>query len=287
MVSNNLSKHRLGRSKSLAVNRVERCGDQKMTSLKNKVALVTGSARGIGKAIAVRYGSLGGSVVVNYSTDQKGAQETVEEIERGGSIAIAVQADISKVADIDRLFAAALDKFGRLDIVVANAGVELVGQAALDFTEADFDRLFGINTKGAFFTLQRAAKHVADDGRIIYIGSSITAFPLPGRSLYGGSKVAPQFLIEVLAKEIGHKGVTVNSILPTAIEGAGVHTDGGSTDFRNFIKSFRPMQRMGTPNDVANVAEYLAGDLAAFVSGQHLLVTWVHRPKVAQLMVEG
>jgi len=130
-----------------------------MTSLKNKVALVTGSARGIGRAIAVRYGSLGASVVVNYSTDVKRARETIEEIERSGSIAIAVQADVSKVADIDRLFAAALDKFGRLDIVVANAGVELVGQSALDFTEADFDRLFGINTKGAFFTIQKAAKH--------------------------------------------------------------------------------------------------------------------------------
>lgn len=96
---------------------------------------------------------------------------------------------------------------------------------------------------------------------------------MPGRALYGGSKAAPQFLIEVLAKEIGHRGVTVNSILPTAIEGAGVHTDGVSADLRNFIKSFSPMQRVGKPNDVANVAEYLAGDLAAFVSGQHLLVT--------------
>jgi NAD(P)-dependent dehydrogenase (short-subunit alcohol dehydrogenase family) len=102
--------------------------EEEMTSLKNRVALVTGSARGIGKAIAVRYGSLGASVVVNYSTDEKRAQETVGKIERTGSVAIAVQADISKVADIDRLFAAALEKFGRLDIVVANAGVELVGQ---------------------------------------------------------------------------------------------------------------------------------------------------------------
>jgi 3-oxoacyl-[acyl-carrier protein] reductase len=244
-----------------------------MTSLKNKVALVTGSARGIGKAIAIRYGSLGASVVVNYSTDGKRAQETVEEIKRADTISIAVQADILKVADIDRLFAAALDKFGPLDIVVANAGVELVGQSVPVFTEVDFDRLFGINNKGAFFTLQKAAKHVADNGRIIYIGSSSTAFPLLGLALYGGSKLAPQFLVEVLAKEIGHRGVTVNSILPTATESAGVYGDGVSTDFRNFIKSFRPMQRMGTPSDVANAAEYLAGDMAAFMSGQHLLVT--------------
>lgn len=124
----------------------------KMMSLKNKVALVTGSARGIGKAIGVRYGSLGASIVVNYSSDERHAQETVDEIRRAGSVAIAVQADISRVADIDRLFAAALDKFGRLDIVFANAGVELVDRAVLDFTEVDFDRLFGINTKSTFFT---------------------------------------------------------------------------------------------------------------------------------------
>jgi 3-oxoacyl-[acyl-carrier protein] reductase len=192
------------------------------------VALVTGSARGIGKAIAMRYGSLGASVVVNYSTDGKRAQEAVEEIERAGSISISVQADISNVADIDCLF-------GRLDIVVANAGVELVGQSVLDFTEADFDRLFGINTKGAFFTLQKAAKHVADNGRIIYIGSSSTVFLLPGHALYGGSKVSPQFLVEVLAKEIGDRGVTVNSILPTATERAGVYGNGASADVRNSL----------------------------------------------------
>jgi 3-oxoacyl-[acyl-carrier protein] reductase len=118
----------------------------------------------------------------------------------------------------------------------------------------------------------RSAKHVGDNGRIIYIGSSTTAFPLLGHAL-GGSKIAPQFLVEILPTEIGHRGVAVNSILPTAIGGAGVYGDGVKAEFREFITSFRPMQHMGTPDDVANVAEYLAGDLVAFVSGQHLLVT--------------
>src|SRR5439155_5208884 len=116
------------------------------------------------------------------------------------------------------------------------------------------------NTKGRFFSLQSAANHVADNARIISIGSSTTAFPLPGHTLYGGSKIAPQFLVEVLAKEIGHRGVAVDSILPIAIEGAGVYGDAVKPEFREFIKSFRPMQRMGTPDDVANIAEYLAGD---------------------------
>ena len=244
-----------------------------MTNLKDKVALITGSARGIGKAIAERYGALGANVVVNYAADETRAKETVAAIQRLGSAAIAVQADVSKVADIERLFAASLEEFGHLDIVVANAGVELVGQSVLDFTEEDFDRLFGVNTKGAFFTLQNAAKHVADNGRIIYVGSSNTGYPLPGRALYGGSKIAPQFLVEVLAKEIGSRGVAVNSILPTAIEGAGVFTDEVTSEFRDFITSFRPMQRMGTMEDVANAAEYLAGELSGFVSGQHLLIS--------------
>lgn len=181
--------------------------------------------------------------------------------------------NVSQIADIDRLFSTALERFNHMDIVVANAGVELVGQSVLDFTEADFDRLFTVNTKGAFFTLQRAARHVSDNGRIIYIGSSNTAFPLPSRALYGGSKIAPQFLVEVLAKEIGARGVTVNSILPTATEGAGVFSEEVRPEVREFIRSFRPMRRMGTVEDVADAAEYLAGDLSGFVSGQHLLLS--------------
>lgn len=244
-----------------------------MTNLKNKTALITGSARGIGKAIAERYGSLGANVVVNYAGSAASAQETVEAIERLGGKAIAVQADVSKVADIERLFATARDKFGSIDIVVANAGVELIDQPLVDVTEADFDRLFGINTKGGFFTLRSAARHVTDNGRIIYIGSSNTGFPLPGYALYGGSKTAPQFVVEVLAKEIGARGITVNSILPTAIEGAGVFTDKVAPEFLEFVKGFRPMQRMGRLEDVADAAEYLAGELSRFVSGQHLLVS--------------
>lgn len=244
-----------------------------MRRLEQKVALVTGSARGIGKAIAERFGTLGAKVIVNYSSDEQHAAETVAAIQHAGGEAMAVQADVSMVNDIERLFATSLERFGRLDIVVANAGVERVGQFVAEFSEDDFDRLFGINTKGAFFTLQNAARHVADNGRIIYVGSSNTAFPLPGRGLYGGSKIAAQFLVEVLAKEIGQRGVAVNSILPTAIEGAGVYAAEVKPEFREFIKTLHPMQRMGTLEDVADAAEYLASHLSRFVSGQHLLVS--------------
>jgi len=244
-----------------------------MKGLLNKVALITGAGRGIGKAIAERYGALGASVVVNYLNDEPSAMETASNIRRAGAQAIALKADVSNPEELEHLFGLALQKFGRLDIVVANAGVELINQPIADFTEEEFDRLFRVNTKGAFFTLQKAAKYVADKGRIIYIGSSTTSYPLPGTALYGGSKMAPRFLVEVLAKEIGHRGVAVNSIIPTAIEGAGVFADGVDPVFLEFVRAFRPMERMGTMEDVANAAEYLACDLSAFVSGQHLLLS--------------
>jgi len=245
----------------------------KLSDLQGKVALITGSARGIGKAIAERFGELGASVIVNYSASEQPARETVAAIERLGTSAIAVQADVGKVAEIERLFATAIERFGHLDIVVVNAGVELVDFPMLNVAEADFDRLFGVNAKGAFFTLQHAAKHVVDQGRIIYVGSSTTAFPTPGHGLYGGSKLAPQFFVEVLAKEIGARGVTVNSILPSAIEGAGVSADKVRPEVLEFVRQFHPIQRMGTPNDVADAAEFLAGNQASFISGQHLLLS--------------
>jgi 3-oxoacyl-[acyl-carrier protein] reductase len=244
-----------------------------MTDLATKVALVTGSARGIGKAIAERFGRLGASVVVNYSASEGPAQETVATIERAGAAAFAVKADVSKVAEIDRLFAAALNRFGQLDIVVANAGIEEVDQPVLHVSEEEYDRVFGVNTKGTFFTLQRAARHIADGGRIIYLGSSTTAFPTPGHGLYGASKMAPQFLVEVLAKEIGKRGVTVNSILPTATDGAGLSADGARPQVVEYIKTYNPMGRMATVADIADAAEYLAGERAGYVSGQHLLLS--------------
>jgi 3-oxoacyl-[acyl-carrier protein] reductase len=244
-----------------------------MTSLHDKTALVTGSARGIGRAIAERYAALGANVVINYSTGQAPAREAVAAIEQAGGTALAVQADVARAEDVDRLFESTLARFGSLDIVVANAGVELIAKPLLEISEADFDRLYSINAKGTFLTLQRAARHVADNGRIIYIGSSSTAFPQPGMGGYSSSKIAGQLLVEVLSKEIGARGVTVNSILPTATDGAGVFTGGVPEDVAQLIRSIRPIKRMGTLDDVADAAEYLAGELAGFVSGQHLLIS--------------
>jgi 3-oxoacyl-[acyl-carrier protein] reductase len=246
-----------------------------MTDLRGKVALITGSARGIGQAIALRYAALGANIVVNYTRDDAAARTTVSAVEARGAEAIAVRCDVSVVADLDALFSAGLERFGRLDIVVANAGVEIVNQPIAEVTEEQFDRLFAINTKGAFFTMQKAAQHIADQGRILYIGSTTTHGAFPGAGLYGCSKMAPQYLVDVLAMEVGARNITVNSIEATAIDGAGVFTESGANNpLRQQIAATRPIEnRLGTPDDVADAAEYFASPLARWVSGQHLLIT--------------
>lgn len=244
-----------------------------MKKLQGKVALVTGASRGIGRAIAERLGQLGADVIVNYSSSEAAALECVAAIEASGVRAVAVKADIGKVSDIETLFARAIDVFGRIDVVVANAGIETVGISGTDFTEEQFDRTFGINTKGTYFTLREAARHVNDGGRIIYIGSSTTGFPMPGHAVYGGSKVAPRFLVEVMAKELGRRGVTVNSVLPTVTEGAGVSATEVRPAAREFVERFVPRGRPVKLQEVADAVEFLASDLAGFVSGQHLLLS--------------
>lgn len=244
-----------------------------MNSLQHKVALITGSARGLGKAIAERYAALGADIIINYSRDKSSADEVLSNIKAMGVKVIAIQADVSKTADVRRLFEEAKAAFGKIDIVVANAGIELVETPVTDFTEEQFDRVFSINTKGTYFTLQQAAKNVEDKGRIIYIASSTTSFPVPGMAVYGGSKTTPRYMVDVLAKEIGHRGVTVNSIIPFAVDHSGIFADPAAYPaLRKQLLDSCPMGRLAEVEDVANAAEFFAGSLSSFVSGQHLLV---------------
>ncbi|WP_024804637.1 SDR family oxidoreductase [Nocardia sp. BMG51109] len=246
-----------------------------MTDLQDKVALVTGSARGVGRAIALRYASLGARVVINYAGNEAGARQTVQDIRDLGSEAVAIRADVSDLRALERLYEESVDAFGKIDIVVANAGVEIIDQPIAEVTEEQFDRLFSINTKGGFFTLQKAAEHVEDNGRIIYIGSSTTCLAIPGVGLYGASKMANRYTVEVLAQEVGNRGVTVNTIIPTQIEGAGVFThlpEDSPTRAQNL--AMRPLGgRLGRVEDVADAAEYFAGPLSQWVSGQNLVIS--------------
>lgn len=244
-----------------------------MNRLENKVALITGSARGLGKAIAERYAALGANVIINYSKDKEAADQVVSNISAMGVKVHAIKADISKVAEVAQLFTEAIAVFGKLDIVVANAGIELVETPVVDFTEDQFDRVFSINTKGTYFTMQQAARCISDNGRIIYIASSTTSFPVPGMAVYGGSKTTPRYMVDILAKEIGHRGVTVNSIIPFAVDHAGIFTDPDAyPELRKQLLDSCPMGRLAEVEDVANIAEFFASDLSSFVSGQHLLI---------------
>lgn len=244
-----------------------------MNRLDNKTAIITGSSRGLGKAIAERYAALGANIVINYAGNKVAADEVVSNIIAMGAKVIAVQADVSKVDEIQKLFSEAKKAFGKIDIVVANAGIEMVETPVVEFTEEQFDKLFNINTKGTYFTLQQAAKDIKDNGRIIYIASSTTSFPVPGMAVYGGSKTTPRYLVDILSKEIGHRGVTVNSIIPFAVDHSGIFAEVDSYPrLRKQLLDSCPMGRLAEVEDIANVAEFFASDLSSFVNGQHLLV---------------
>lgn len=244
-----------------------------MGMLDGKVALITGSSKGLGRAIALRLAAAGADCVINYSRDAPPALAVCEEITRLGRQAVAIQADVSVPEEIDRLFEAARARFSQIDIVVANAGVELVNVDLVDVKEEDFDRLFRVNAKGPFFVLQAAARTIADGGRIINISSSTTVRPQRGEAAYGGSKTPAKYFVEVLAKEIAARGVTVNSVIPGPIDKAGIFTNMPDDDpYKRQLVDATPLGRLGLPADVADVVEFLAGPKSSFITGEHLLM---------------
>lgn len=255
---------RLGRKLSKNLRKV----GNSMAPLINKVALVTGASRGIGRAIAERLGRDGASVVINYTRSADKAQEVVAAIEARGGQALAVQADMSQIADIRRLFQKTVDHFGQLDILVNNAGNTKMKSIA-EVTEEDFDAVFALNAKGILFALQEAARRMANGGRIVNISSSVTIYIQAGMALYSGSKGAVEQFTQVAAKELGERGITVNSVLP------------GPTDTELFSKTApgmkeqeaqsSPFGRIGTSEDIADVVACLVSKEARWVTGQHIL----------------
>lgn len=189
-------------------------------SLAGKVALITGAGRGLGRGIAIELGKRGASVVVNYNSAETLAQEVVDEIGKAGSRAVSIKADVTKVPEISRLFQEALEHFGHLDIVVSNSGTE-VFKPEDQVTEADYDRVFNLNTRAQFFVAQHAYKHLRNGGRII-LTSSVAAnmSGIPNHALYAGSKAAVEGFTRSFAVDCGHKQITVNAIAP-----GGVKTD--------------------------------------------------------------
>lgn len=233
-------------------------------NLQGKVAIITGASRGIGKAIAELLGKAKASVVVNYANQTAKAQEVVETIIQGGGRAIAVQGDMSKVTEIESLFATTKEYFGHIDIVVNNAGKGFF-KPHVEITEAEFDSIFGLNTKGTFFVMQQAARYIVDGGRIVNISTSGTKNPMPAGGLYLGSKGALELFAVSLSKELGMRGITVNNVSPgvTATDGL-VLPDSALEE----LKMYTPLGRLGEPSDVANVVAFLVSKAGSWVNSQ-------------------
>lgn len=240
-------------------------------ALEHKTALVTGSSRGIGRAIAERLAAQGAAVVINYTRNRQQAEDVVAGIIANGGKAVAIQADVAKTKEIRRLFDEAEKAFGPLDIVVANAAVFL-GKPLIESTEEDYDYVFNVNARGAFFTLQEAARRVRDGGRILVVSSAGTQIFFPEASLYLGSKGAIEQFVRTLSRELGPRNVTVNTLSPGVTETDMLNQAAGefSGDPVSVGTSLSPFGRIGTAGEVADVAVFLASDGARWVTGQNL-----------------
>jgi 3-oxoacyl-[acyl-carrier protein] reductase len=233
-------------------------------SLKGKTAVVTGGSRGIGRAIAEKLAERGASVVVNYTLSSAAATEIAQAISKAGGKAIAVQADVSKPADVKRLFAETEKAFGKPAIVVANAGV-FAQKAIADSTDEDFDNIFSVNAKGTFFTLREAARQLQDGGRIVVISTGGTKLFMPGVAAYLGSKGAVEQFARTLAYELAPRAITVNVVSPGYTE-----TDMLPDAFRDYAAASSPFKRIGTAREVADVVTFLAGPESGWVTGQNV-----------------
>ncbi len=241
-----------------------------MSSLAGKVAIMTGASRGIGRAIALKLAEQGAFVTVNYAGNAQKAQEVVAEIEKLGSKAIAVQADISKVTEIQKLFDQTIETFGKVDILVNNAGA-IVYKPIIEVTEAEFDQIFAVNVKGTYFTCQQAAHRMADGGRIINFSSTTTAMMLPTYSAYVGTKGAVEQITRIVAKELGSRGITVNVISPGPTD-TELFRQGKTEEQINRLAQASALGGLGQVQDIADVVAFLASDEARWITGQNIRV---------------
>jgi 3-oxoacyl-[acyl-carrier protein] reductase len=239
-----------------------------MTLLQDKVAIVTGASRGIGATIASTIAQAGASVVVNYAGNQAAADAVVSKINGLSGGAIAVRADISSSAEVKGLFDAAIARFGHVDILVNNAGIALY-KTIQDTSDEEFDRVFAINVKGTFYCLREAATRLSNGGRVVNISSSVTRVMLPTYGPYSATKGAVEQLTRVFAKEVGPKGITVNSISPGPTN-TELFAQGKSEELIKRLASMSALGRIGEPDDIAKVVLFLVSEEAAWVTGQNI-----------------
>jgi len=239
-----------------------------MNTSSKKVAIVTGSSRGIGAAIAERLAHDGFAVVVNYSGNAAPAHALVDKITQQGGSAVAVQADVSDSAAVQQLFKTTLDTFGGVDVLVNNAGIMALAPLG-DTDDATFDRLLAINVKGTFNTLREATRHLRDGGRIINFSSSVTALLQPTYSIYAATKAAVEAMTSVLAKELRGRTITINAVAPgpTATD---LFLNGKPQEVIDRLAKLAPLERLGEPEDIAAVVSFLSGPDGAWINGQTL-----------------
>ncbi|AZE48230.1 3-oxoacyl-ACP reductase [Pseudomonas chlororaphis] len=249
-----------------------------MSKLIGKVCIVTGASKGIGAGIAKKLGAAGAAVVVNYNGNKQDADRVVVEITSNGGKAIAVQADVSKAADVTRLFAEAVKAFGTVNVLVNNAGVYTFGPIET-VTEDEFHRQININLLGVFLTTQIAVAQMGESGgSIINITSAAVEKYPEGSSLYTASKAAVSAATKVLSKELGAKKIRINAVSPGYTESEGQHSLGVmGSDFLNEQIAATPLKRIGQPQDIAPVVEFLASDDSAWVTGTEILVSGGYR----------
>jgi 3-oxoacyl-[acyl-carrier protein] reductase len=241
--------------------------------LTGKVAVVTGASKGIGAGIAKQFASEGAAVVVNYASDKKGADRLVDEISKRGGKALAIQGNVAKKTDVERLFAEADKTFGKIDIVVNNAGVyEFVPLE--EVTEQQFHRMFDTNVLGMLLATQEALKHFnPDGGSIVNIGSLASVLTPPTGVVYNATKAAVDAITRTLAKELGPRKIRVNAINPGMVITEGVITGGfHESDFRTMLESQTPLGRVGQTDDIAPAAVFFASDDSKWITGETLVI---------------
>jgi 3-oxoacyl-[acyl-carrier protein] reductase len=265
-------------SASFGLNGKQGSKHEERTKMKNgkldgKVAVVTGASKGIGARIAKEFATEGAAVVVNYGSDQQGANQVVDEIAKRGGKAIAIQGNVAKKADVERLFAEAEKAFGKIDIVVNNAGVYEF-MPLEEVTEQQFHRMFDTNVLGILLVTQEGLRHFkANGGSIINISSLASSLTPPTGVIYNATKAAVDAITRTLAKELGARKIRVNSINPGMVvtEGvlAGGYTEG---DMRKTFESLTPLGRIGETEDIAPAAVFFASDGSAWITGETLLI---------------
>jgi 3-oxoacyl-[acyl-carrier protein] reductase len=248
--------------------------------LKGKVAIVTGASKGIGAAIAKHLAAEGAAVVVNYASSKEGANRLVSEITGNGGKAIAVQANVAKQAEIQRLFAEAKKAFGRLDVLVNNAGIYEFAPLE-QVTPEHFHKQFDLNVLGLILATQEATRHFGPEGgSIINISSVVATSAPPNGSVYSATKAAVDAVTRSLAKELGPRKIRVNSINPGMVETEGTTSAGitaNESDFRKGFEAQAPLGRIGQPKDIAPAAVYLASSDSGWITGETLYIAGGYR----------